>query len=333
MANEKRFLENRVTVLGMVKSIKITDRDEVGPNKFPAKSLRMVVTTGEGENHTVEAFAMKHFIDRQTNKVAVDEKGDKVISDAYDTLCKVENEYIPEELTKQGKKYEGETASVIRVNGSIKNNMYKGRNGQVIENLKIEGRFFHRVEDISKDDYGVKIDSLDAFTLTGATRVLDENENETEEVTFKAATIDYKGIAQPFEFTVQGKMADGVEDGLEQGMSVLISGSIRNKFHTYEVAREASGMSFGETIVDIKRETIRKNIATGINVYDEDDAKAISRENMTEAVKKYEAAKLEVKSSEPKKKEAKANNGFNAPAKKPVASTMTADLDADSLPF
>lgn len=330
MANEKRFLENRVTVLGTVKSIKITDRDEAGPNKFPAKSLRMVVTTGEGENHTVEAFAMKHYIDKETEKVAVDKDGNKAINEAYKGLETVEREYITQEqIDKQGLEV---SPTIVRVNGSLEHNMYKnGKTGQLVEGLKIGARFFNRLDN-TEDEFGVTY-TIEAFTLTGATRVLDKDENETEEVTFKAATIDYKGIAQPFEFTVQGKMADGVEDGLEQGMSVLISGSIRNKFHTYEVPREASGMSFGETIVDIKRETIRKNIATGINVYDEDDAKAISREKMTEAIKKYEAAKLEVKSSEPKKKEVKANNGFNAPAKKPVASTMASDISDDDLPF
>lgn len=332
MANEKRFLENKVTVVGTVKNIVVKDMAEIGANKFPAKSVRMTVTTGEGENHTVEAFAMKHFMDRETQKVATDAAGNKEVSQSYKALETVENEYIPEDLTKTGEKYEGQTPTVVRVNGSIENNMYKGRNGQVVEGVRISARFFNRVENSADEEFGARIEKLEAFTLTGATRVLDKDENETDEVTFKAATIDYKGVANPFDFTVQGKMADAVEDGLEQGMSVLISGNIRNKFHTYTVEREASGMSFGETIVDVKRETVRKTIATGINVYDEDDAKAISNGDMGEAVKKYEAAKLEVQSAETKKKETKAATGFNAAPKKP-ATSMATSIQDDDLPF
>lgn len=329
MANEKRFLENRVTVLGTVKSIKVTDRDEVGQHKFPAKSLRMVVSTGEGENHTVEAFAMKHYIDKETNKTALDKTGQIAINGAYTALETVEREYISQEqIDEQGLEV---APTVVKVNGSLENNMYKNKAGQVVEGLKISGRFFNRIEN-NTEEFGVTY-TIEGFTLTGAKRVTDKDGEDTEEVSFKAATIDYRGLAHPFVFTVTGAMADGVEDGLEQGMSVLISGKIRNKFHTYKVARETTGMTFGEEIVDVKHETIRKTFATGINAYDEDDKNAIAKDLMSEAIKKYEAAKLEVKSAESKKKEVKANNGFNAPTKKPVASTMTTDINEDDLPF
>lgn len=318
MANKKQY-ENKVTVLGEVKELNVTDLKT--KNGVPMKIANYSIQTGEGEVHRVTQMAVEYF----------ERDGKKEENRTYKAIQTLENEVVTiQDIAEKG--LEG-NPTVVRVNGSLEVNMFKNKAGVFNETAQINGRFVNRVTDAKPEDYGVEF-TIQAFAMSSGIRVQDNNGEDTEKVKFKAATIAYDGQAHPFEFSADDEygIATWAEDDLTQGITLTLSGKIFNKYNVKQVQRQAEG-GIGKPIVDTVREIERGILVEGvIPVDDEENPKFITKEEMTESIKKYEAKKVEVESSTPKenktevKKGVQKSTGATTAAKKPV-------ISSDDLPF
>lgn len=317
MANKKQY-ENKVTVLGEVKELNVTDLKT--KNGVPMKIANYSIQTGEGEVHRVTQMAVEYF----------EREGKKEENRTYKAIQTLEDEIVTiQDIAEKG--LEG-NPTVVRVNGSLEVNMFKNKAGVFNETAQINGRFVNRVTDAKPEDYGVEF-TIQAFAMSSGIRVQDNNGEDTEKVKFKAATIAYDGQAHPFEFSADDEygIATWAEDDLTQGITLTLSGKIFNKYNVKQVQRQAEG-GIGKPIVDTVREIERGILVEGvIPVDDEENPKFITKEEMTESIKKYEAKKVEVESSTPKENKTEVKKGVqkSAPssvAKKPVVSS-------DDLPF
>ena len=317
MANKKQY-ENKVTVLGEVKELNVTDLKT--KNGVPMKIANYSIQTGEDEVHRVTQMAVEYF----------EREGKKEENRTYKAIQTLEDEMVTiQDIAEKG--LEG-NPTVVRVNGSLEVNMFKNKAGVFNETAQINGRFVNRVTDAKPEDFGVEF-KIQAFAMTKGIRVTDQNGDDTDKVKFKAATIAYDGQAHPFEFSADDEygIATWAEDDLEKGITITLSGKIFNKYNVKQVARQAEG-AIGKPIVDTVREIERGILVEGvIPIEDEEDVNFISTEEMTESIKKYEAKKVEVESSTPKENKAEVKKGVqkSAPsnaAKKPVVSS-------DDLPF
>lgn len=318
MANKKQY-ENKVTVLGEVKELNVTDLKT--KNGVPMKIANYSIQTGEGEVHRVTQMAVEYF----------ERDGKKEENRTYKAIQTLEDEVVTiQDIAEKG--LEG-NPTVVRVNGSLEVNLFKNKAGVFNETAQINGRFVNRVTDAKPEDYGVEF-TIQAFAMSSGIRVQDNNGEDTEKVKFKAATIAYDGQAHPFEFSADDEygIATWAEDDLTQGITLTLSGKIFNKYNVKQVERQAEG-GIGKPIVDTVREIERGILVEGvIPVDDEENPKFITKEEMTESIKKYEAKKVEVESSTPKesktevKKGVQKSTGVTTAAKKPV-------ISSDDLPF
>lgn len=318
MANKKQY-ENKVTVLGEVKELNVTDLKT--KNGVPMKIANYSIQTGEGEVHRVTQMAVEYF----------ERDGKKEENRTYKAIQTLEDEVVTiQDIAEKG--LEG-NPTVVRVNGSLEVNMFKNKAGVFNETAQINGRFVNRVTDAKPEDYGVEF-TIQAFAMSSGIRVQDNNGEDTEKVKFKAATIAYDGQAHPFEFSADDEygIATWAEDDLTQGITLTLSGKIFNKYNVKQVERQAEG-GIGKPIIDTVREIERGILVEGvIPVDDEENPKFITKEEITESIKKYEAKKVEVESSTPKesktevKKGVQKSTGATTAAKKPV-------ISSDDLPF
>lgn len=317
MTNKKQY-ENKVSVLGEVKELQVTDlKTKAG---VPMKIANYSIQTGEGEVHRVTQMAVEYF----------ERDGKKEENRTYKAIETLENEIVTiQDIAENG--LEG-NPTVVRVNGSLEVNMFKNKAGVFNETAQINGRFVNRVTDAKPEDFGVEF-TIQAFAMSAGIRVQDSNGDDTDKVKFKAATIAYDGQAHPFEFSADDEygIASWAEDDLEKGITLTLSGKIFNKYNVKQVERASEG-AIGKPIVDTVREIERGILVEGvIPIEDEDNPKFITTEEMTESIKKYEAKKVEVESSTPKEskpapKGVQKATGVAATPKKPV-------VNSSDLPF
>lgn len=317
MTNKKQY-ENKVSVLGEVKELQVTDlKTKAG---VPMKIANYSIQTGEGEVHRVTQMAVEYF----------ERDGKKEENRTYKAIETLENEIVTiQDIAENG--LEG-NPTVVRVNGSLEVNMFKNKAGTFNETAQINGRFVNRVTDAKPEDFGVEF-TIQAFAMSAGVRVQDSNGEDTDKVKFKAATIAYDGQAHPFEFSADDEygIASWAEDDLEKGITLTLSGKIFNKYNVKQVERASEG-AIGKPIVDTVREIERGILVEGvIPIEDEDNPKFITTEEMTESIKKYEAKKVEVESSTPKEskpapKGVQKATGASQTAKKPV-------VNSSDLPF
>lgn len=288
MANQKRTYENKVTLIGELKELEV--KDLTTKKGVPMKIANLKVKTGEGEVHNATLMAMEYF----------ERDGNKEENSTYKAIQTMENEYISiKDISEKGLEL---PPTVVRVNGGIENNMYKNtRSGDVEERTQITARFVNRLDNVNPDNFGADF-IIETFVITQPTRLTDKEENETDTVEFKVATIDYRGEAHPF--TVQANeeygVADWVEQNLEKGQTITINGVWHNKYIINQVERP-NPTGIGKPIVDTQREINNSILVEGITpIEDEDDVRNISTETIKEAMKAYEQHKLDIKSKEDK---------------------------------
>lgn len=319
MAETKKQFENKVSVTGTLKSLEVVDL--VTAKKVPMKIATLRVETGKGETHTAKMMAVKHF----------ERDGVKTDNKSYTAIETMQKEYVSIEDIAENKVEEGTEATVVNINGSMSINMYKNKAEKVVEANQIEARFVNRVKDVENAQFGAEF-TLQTYLISKGQRVI-KNEEETDEVTFKAATIDYRGQAHPFEFTANDEygVAEWIEDEVELGQSLILQGLIINKFIVEQVERSSSA-GIGKAIVDTRREVERKLLVEGIiPIEDEDDPKYITEEEIKEANKKYEDKKTEVEASTNGTKKTEVKKGVAT--SKPKAAKPTIEIDDDDLPF
>ncbi|MEB6232576.1 hypothetical protein [Mammaliicoccus sciuri] len=319
MANNKQ-IENKVSVLGEVKELFVSDLKT--KNGVPMKIANYSIQTGEGEVHRVTQMAVEYF----------EKDGKKEENRTYKAIQTLENEIVTIQDISEGKA-EG-TPTVVRANGSLEINMFKTKAGVFSEQAQINGRFVNRVTDAKPKDFGVEF-TLQAFAMTKGIRVTDNNGDDTDKVKFKAATISYDGQAHPFEFTADDEygVASWLEDDLENGMTLTLSGKVFNKYNVKTVERKAEG-GVGKPIVDTVREIERGIIVEGIiPIEDEENPKFFTADEITKSIKKYEAKKVEVESSKPKETKTEVKKGVQkaTPTASPTASKPV--VKSEDLPF
>lgn len=320
----KEVLENRVSVLGKLKEVIVKDTT-TKTDSTPMKIATILVETGEGEVHRGQMMAVQSFVDKETNE----RKENK----AYKAIQTIEDEFISLKDIAEGKAPEGVTQpTVVRMNGSLELNMYKGKDGKLKEQAQINARFVSRQDNYDENEFGAEF-TIHTFLMTNGSPVVVDDE-ETGEVKFKAAAIDYRGQAHPFEFTAHNEdgVAEWFENDAERGMTITLDGKINNKYIVKQVERE-SGTSIGsKKIVDTVRTTDRRILVeAGDLIEDEDSIKFISVELMTSAIEKYEAAKVEALS----RADQPATSNTTTTAKKGISSTgaKKSTINKDQLPF
>ncbi|MDT0700394.1 hypothetical protein [Staphylococcus chromogenes] len=316
MAEKRKQFENKVSILGELKELDV--RDLKTKKGVPMKIANLQIKTGEGEVHRATMMAVEYY----------ERDGKKEDNKSFKAIQTMEDEYISIKDISE-KKLE-ESPTVIRVNGSLENNMYKNRQGEVQETAQVTARFVNRVDEVSSDKFGVEF-TVQTFVVSQPVRVMDKNEDETDQVKFKVATIDYRGEAHPFEVYADNEygVADWAEDNAEKGMTLVISGIWNNKYNVVQVERP-NPAGVGKPIVDTQREIDNRILVEGIiPVEDEEDLSYITPDEMKTSMKKYEDHKVEVKSSEAKEKTTEVKKGVaTSPtvAKKPT-------ITEEDLPF
>ncbi len=316
MAEIKKQYENRVNLTGVLKEFKVIHKDEAGADKIPMKIVNAIVETTEGEEHRVSMMAMKSYKDKKDPTKRVENKN-------YKAIETMEERYVSKEDVANGA--EG-NATVVNVFGSLEVNMYKDKNtGEVRENPQIVARNISENKNANPEDFGATF-TLTVYVSSRGVRLTDAQGEETDQVKFKGFTVDYRGQAHPFEFSADDEngVASYFEDDVEVGSTMTLQGKIYNKYIVKEVVRQSEN-SIGKPIVDTKRETDRRILVIGGNVIEEDTPSHIDSKTAKEAMEKYEAAKVDIKSKEDKKEEVK--KGITGVKKKTTA------IDEDSLPF
>lgn len=321
----KEVLENRVSVLGKLKEVTVKDLT-TKTDGTPMKIATILVETGEGEVHRGQMMAVQSYVDKETNE--------RKENNNYKAIQTIQDEFVSLKDIAEGKAPEGVTQpTVVRMNGSLELNMYKGRDGLLKEQAQINARYVSRQDNYDENDFGAEF-TIHTFLMTNGVPVLVDDE-ETGEVKFKAAVIDYRGQAHPFEFTADNEhgVADWFENEAERGTTITLQGKIYNKYIIKEIVREA-GNAIGKPIVDTKRETDRRLLVEGGDPIENDDSiKFISAELMTSAIEKYEAAKVEALSRADQP--ATSNTTTTTTTKKGISSTgaKKSTINKDSLPF
>ncbi|WP_415408970.1 hypothetical protein [Staphylococcus agnetis] len=316
MAEKRKQFENKVSILGELKDLDV--RDLKTKKGVPMKIANLQIKTGEGEVHRATMMAVEYY----------ERDGKKEDNKSFKAIQTMEDEYIS--IKDIAEKKLEESPTVVRVNGSLENNMYKNRQGDVQETAQVTARFVNRVDDVSSEKFGVEF-TVQTIIVSQPVRVMDKDENETDQVKFKVATIDYRGEAHPFEVYADNEygVADWAEDNAEKGMTLVISGIWNNKYNVVQVERP-NPAGVGKPIVDTQREIDNRILVEGIiPVEDEDDPSFITPEEMKTSMKKYEDHKVEVKSSETKEKTTEVKKGVatsNTSTKKPT-------ITEDDLPF
>ncbi|MEJ7218432.1 hypothetical protein [Staphylococcus gallinarum] len=326
MTNQKKkFYENNTSVTGTLKSMNVKNlTTQAG---VPMKIASLSVETGEGETHRVQTMAVAHF----------EKNGQKEENKQYKAIETMEDKYVTKEDIANGKKdddgNEYTVATVVNVKGSLELNMYKNKADKLVENTQINARFINSIDTPNPDSFGSEF-TLQTFLVSKGVRVMDSDENETDEVKFKAATIDYRGTAHPFEFTANDEygVATWMEEDAEVGQTLVLQGLNINKYIIEQVERP-NPAGIGKPIIDTRREIDRKLLVEGIcPIEDEEDTKFITDKEVKEAIKKYEDLKVEKESATNSKASSTVNKGV-ATSKKTSPVTKAANISDDDLPF
>lgn len=326
MTNQKKkFYENDTSVTGVLKTMSVKNlTTQAG---VPMKIASLSVETGEGETHRVQTMAVAHF----------EKNGQKEENKQYKAIETMEQKYISKEDIANGKKDENgidyTLATVVNVKGSLELNMYKNKNDKLVENTQINARFVNSLDNPDPRTFGSNF-TLQTFLVSKGSRVLDNDENETDEVKFKAATIDYRGTAHVFEFKANDEygVATWMEEDAEIGQTLVLQGLNINKYIIEQVERP-NPAGIGKPIIDTKREIDRKLLVEGIcPIEDEEDPKFISDKEVKESMKKYEDLKVEKQSSTNSKSSNTVKKGVTT-AKKSSPITNASTITDDDLPF
>lgn len=321
MAESKKQYENKVSVTGELKSLDVIDtKTQKG---VPMKIATIKVETGKGSTHTAKMMALEYF----------EKDGQRNDNQAYKAIQTMENEYVSKEDIAKNVAPEGSVPTVVNINGSLELNMYKNRAGALVESSQINARFVNRINNPEEATFGAEF-TIQAYVTSKGVRV-EKNDEETDEVKFKAATIDYTGTAHPFELTGNDEygVATWLEDDSEVGQTLILQGQIINRYIVEQVERSTEG-AVGKKIIDTKRDVERKLLVEGIiPIEDEDDKKFITPQEIKDSTKKFQDKKVEIESSTGSKTKEVKKGVQTSKAATTVGKSPKPTIDEDDLPF
>lgn len=333
---QKQYFENFVEVIGKLKTFNVQDKvSEKSGERY--KNILIAVETGTGETHQIRKMEME-------NRT---KDGKRVPNDQYKAIETMQEKYVAMDSIPEGNP-EGLKPTIVRVTGSLENNMYKSsKTGKLVEATQIRGRYVSEHE-ATPEEFGAFF-TIQTFMLEGARREQDRDGNDLDTVITKMATIDYKEVAHPFVVKANDEygVAEFLEAECEIGHTYTIGGRIVNK---YIVIREErpNPAGVGRPIVDVKRVDDRKMLVESIIPENEENPlKFIDAEIRKKAIANYQAARTEKESEEVKPKKSAANQPkgvqkrptgvatatATATVGKPQATGMSTMLSDDDLPF
>lgn len=317
--------ENKVVVVGELKKLDVKFIAEAGADKVPMKIAEIHIESGEGEVHIGKMMAMESYKDKEDPSKRVENR-------SYKAITTMEEEYVSKQDISEGKAPEGAVPTVVRLNGHYELNIYKNRAGELKEVPQIQADFVNRVDNPNPEDFGATF-SVDGVVIAKGIAELDNDENETGVVKFKVAPLDFKGMAHPIEFKADDEIGEYFLEEAEIGSTVSLQGIVFNKFIFKEVERVGGTMIGSKKIVDTKRESDRRIfVDTAMLIEDEDSPRYIKEEEYKEALKLYEAKKVDEQArvQGTAKKEEPAKKGLIRGSK---SAKPKVDIKSDDLPF
>lgn len=257
--------ENVATVEGEVLECSIEEKefkDEKGTYKALAGEI--VLKTDENETHKARYFVKELTSKGEPNKIFTNVK------------TALENLVTLQDIATHPKEFEGATPTRLRVRGELSLNEFYDDNDKLHSNLIVRGVFLNRVKE--EHTYTPKAE----FDVEGIViKTVPEIDREGEETGRVKVTllIPTYNSALPIEFISRAEDGEYIQDNFESGITVNIYGKIVNYSKKIEVKKEAG---FGESKSETKYENVRELQIVGGNVYDEENSKSLSPEEIKE---------------------------------------------------
>lgn len=295
------------------------------------------IVTGEGERHYTRFFTMEFQGDDKTKP-----------RELYANIMKLSETGVT--LEDKAKIEQGERPTVVAVNASWQPNVYKNRNGEVVESVQLNTwkLSFPTSSDV---EFNTEFEVSGAVASEALPEV-DRNGNETDRRTIELLLVDYRGVGFKVPFVVPEYGADWADE-LEIGDTIAVQGTVLSKYLVKDIETDNPN-GFGKmvnTVRDIRKENLMtgsnliKNIDDANDEEEEDESPTgfMTTRTLQEAIKKYENWKEEQLARTDASKK-KSNSGFSGKKQKsgnsdsPFASrngapTATNDFDSESLPF
>lgn len=232
--------------------------------KYYALAGELVLKTTENETHTARYFVKELNSKGEPNKI-------------YENVKKALEDLVTlKDISTNPKEYEGATPSKFRIRGELSLNEYYNEADQLQSQLTIRGVFLNRVKDDSTYNPKAEFD-VEGIVIKAIPEV-DKEENETGRAKVTLLIPTYNS-ALPIEFISRSEDGEYILDNFETGMTVNIYGKIVNYSKKIEIEKEAG---FGESKKEIRWENVRELRIVGGRIYDEENPKTLSEEEIKE---------------------------------------------------
>lgn len=251
MRDIKQSALNRVTVVGTLlsESSESITAKSTGQKYLKAKTLVQVRQPYHDKEEISE-------IEQEFFTAPLTRKGTE--NPSYKSVVALEESFVPAD------KSDMQSASRIKITGSLKENMYMSKRGRLVEKLVITGSFINEPKATETSDKATF--STEIFILQMIDEVIDEV--ETGRLIIKGVVVDYGPRANVFNFYVEEKAAiDFIKENCSINCTFPINGFIRST--TVESSKKHS--SFGTDDNNITTIPVTEIIITGgDDPYDED---------------------------------------------------------------
>lgn len=222
---------NQFRIVGTLKSKEFTEiQTKNGKDALTGHLVIEVKAQNKVHNHRVELFATKTTNDGNPNKM-------------YDAYLTVRDEF------KDMDSFSREEADVISVNGDIDYNVYKTRNGDIRENVRLRGRFPKREEKDEVQTSGANVETI----VDGFEQELNRDGVPTGEYKVKGYTVGYKGRGIKL-IGLKVSENEGMQNAIPEGSTVNLTININNYAIVKEKQEESTAL-FGQTKEVVKSNT------------------------------------------------------------------------------
>src|SRR5699024_10681194 len=143
--------------------------------------------------------------------------------------------------------------ALLILSGSMENNIYKNKSGEIVEDVSISRRFINRVANTSEEFKAtLRFSGFVHQAPTPEVKMIDGEETETGRYKVIIRGIDYQNKAFPVEF-VAGKVkldpdsddefdaGAWIEEEFEAGQTVVVDADIINRYIVMKVVRPNVG--------------------------------------------------------------------------------------------
>lgn len=265
-----REAENRVKIEGVVKEIRLEEKDDV-------ISGDVVIQTDEKSEHVVSVYVNKHTKSGGENK-------------AFKGMETVMNDYVSVAgLMKSGKTHDEaiSEATCVRINnGKLDRQEFYTPSGEFVSNARISSNFISRITD---DCFEPKAEFEVECYIDKIRKEIKDNE-ETGRIIIDTIMPLYGGKVVPQQFVAADEVAEYIEDNYAAKQTAMFWGDVINIAERNVIKKSGFGKDKEDVRVNYKRELI---ITGGGNEpYDDEDPKAYTTKQIQEAWKVRETETL-----------------------------------------